>query len=295
MKTSRILTLHLAVLWSLMGAVCGARAQDALDQLNGQNSSDQNKPTLSGHQDTVKVDTIQGSLSDKTVVTTSAIDEDKIKATMSAGEYKNFAGAKAYVDQNSQYTLGANDVIDIVVMRHPEVSGEYIINMEGKIQYEFVGDVTLANLTKDQAIQVLTQKLSVYIIKPEISLKISGYNSKIVYVVGEVAAPGKIAMHGDTITVREALLLAGLPLIGSAATDSASLFTPSASGKVIRKKVNVEALLYKGDLRENYVMRPGDCLYVPATFLTKAMRVISPVTTPVGSVMGTGGAAKAAF
>jgi len=222
------------------------------------------------------------------------MDEEKIKATLTPDEFKNYAGARAYVDQNSQYTLGADDVIQIVVMRHPEVSGEYTINKEGKIQYEFVGDVILAGLTKEQAIDILSKKLSVYIIKPEISLKIAAYNSKIVYVVGEVANPGKIPMHGDTITVRDALLAAGLPLI-TAASDSASIFTPSDTGKVVRKKVNVDALLYKGDLRENYVLRPGDCLYVPATFLAKAMRAISPVTQPVEAVAGTGGAAKYAF
>ena len=74
-------------------------------------------------------------------------------------------------------------------------------------------------------------------------------------------------MHGDTITVRDALLEAGLPLIGSAATDSASIFTPAATGKVIRKKVNVEALLYKGDLRENYILHPGDCSVCSGHFL----------------------------
>ena len=279
MKISKILTIQLMFLLSLSGFMGLSFGQDVLNQLNT-NDSNQDKPTLSGHQDTV---------------TSAAINDDKIKATMSTGEFKNFTGAKAYIDKNSQYTLGANDVISIIVMRHPEVSGEYIINQEGKIQYEFVGDVTLSGLTKEQAVSLLTKKLSVYIIKPEISLKISGYNSKIVYVVGEVANPGRIPMHGDTITVRDALLTAGLPLIGSAATDSASLFTPSASGNVIRKKVNVEALLYRGDLRENYVMRPGDCLYIPATFLTKAMRVISPVTAPVENVAGGAGAAKYAF
>ena len=162
---------------------------------------------------------------------TKLINDDKIKATMSTEEFKNFAGAQAYVDQNSNYTLGPDDVINIIVMRHPEVSGEYTINKQGKIQYEFAGDVTLAGFTKEQAIDVLAQKLSIYIIKPEISFKITGYNSKIVYVVGEVARPGRIPMHGDTITVRDALLEAGLPLIGSAATDSASIFTPDAQEK----------------------------------------------------------------
>ena len=280
MKRSKILTIQLSVLWSLIGFIPGSNAQD--------------KPTLSGHQDTVQ-GVVEQKADAKTDVKTNAIDDDKIKATMNTNEYKNFQGAKAYADKNSQYTLGPNDEINIVVQRHPEVCGTYIINQEGKIQYEFVGDVILAGLTKEQATQVLADKLSVYIIKPDVTVKISGYNSKIVYVVGEVATPGRVAMHGDTITVRDALLSAGLPLTGSAATNSASIFTPSSSGKVIRKKVNVEALLYKGDLRENYVMRPGDCLYVPATFLTKAMRMISPVTTPISQLAGTSGVAKAAI
>ncbi|MBF0503875.1 MAG: polysaccharide biosynthesis/export family protein [Candidatus Omnitrophica bacterium] len=276
MTTSKFLILQIVALWSLLIFIPKVEAQDALNQLNNQNST-------------------QDEAVNKSSVTTQAIDQDKIRATMSSGEFKSFAGAQAYIEQNSKYTLGPDDVIDIVVMRHPEVSGQYIINKEGKIQYEFVGDIVLAGLTKEQAVKFLTKELSTYIIRPEISFKISGYNSKIVYVVGEVARPGRIPMHGDTITVRDALLEAGLPIIPTAATDSASIFTPAATGKVIRKKVNVEALLYKGDLRENYVLHPGDCLYVPATFLAKAMRYISPVTQPVGEVAGAGGSAKYAF
>jgi polysaccharide export outer membrane protein len=285
MKTSRILIFKLAVIWSLTGFIPSGHAQDALNQLNAQNP-DQNDGYIDQQN--------PQSVVEKPAATTQVMDDSKIKATMSTSEFNNFEGATAYVDQNSSYTLGPDDIIDIVVMRHPEVSGQYTINKEGKIQYEFVGDVILAGYTKDQAVEFLAKKLSVYIIKPEISLKITGYNSKIVYVVGEVARPGRIPMHGDTITVRDALLEAGLPLIGSAATDTASIFTPASTGKVNRKRVNVTALLYRGDLRENYVLHPGDCLYVPPTFLTKAMRAISPVTTPVSQVAGTG-AAIAAF
>jgi protein involved in polysaccharide export with SLBB domain len=277
MRISQIIMIQAVALW-FMGPISPSYAQDALNQLNADNQGiiDQYNANVAA------------------TATTKAVNDDKIKATMSSDEFKSFSESKAYVDQNSNYTLGPDDVIDIIVTRHPEVSGQYTINKEGKIQYEFAGDVTLAGLTKDQAIKVLADKLSIYIIKPEISLKISGFNSKIVYVVGEVARPGRIPMHGDTITVRDALLEAGLPLIGSAATDSASIFTPDASGHVVRKKVNVEALLYQGDLRQNFILHPGDCLYVPATFLTKAMRVISPVTTPVSQVAGTG-ATIAAF
>ena len=94
-------------------------------------------------------------------------------------------------------------------------------------------------------------------------------------------------MRGDTITVREALVQAGLPLL-SAKTTQTRLITPSDDGKAERKMVNVHKLLYEGDLRENLVMKPGDTLYIPPTIMAKAMRVISPVTQPINAVGSTG-------
>ncbi len=187
----------------------------------------------------------------------------------------------------SHYTVGETDILEITVMRHPEVSGQFVINNEGNIQYEFVGDLNVRGLTKDQVKKLLNEKLSDYIIDPEITVKIVGYNSKIIYVVGEVGRPGKIYMEGDTMTVHEALVEAGLPLL-SAKTNAGRVITPSNSGTPLIRKVNVEKLLYQGDLRENLVMQPGDTLYVPPTFLAKTMRVIQPVAQPIGTAAGAG-------
>lgn len=191
------------------------------------------------------------------------------------------------IEGSSTYTLGKTDIIEISVLRHPEVSGQYMINNEGKIQYEFVGDVVIEGMVKDQVKDKIAELLGTYIVAPEVTVKIIGYNSKVVYVVGEVGAPGKIFMRGDTITVREALVQAGLPLL-TASTRKGKLITPSSDGNPKNLRVDVHALLYEGDLRENMVMLPGDTLYVPATGLTKVMRAIQPVASPIGTAAGTG-------
>jgi len=192
-----------------------------------------------------------------------------------------------YILESSLYTLGVEDVIEITVLRHPEVSGEYIINAEGKIQYDFIGDIKVEGLKKDEVKDILVQRLSEYIITPNVTVQITGYNSKVVYVIGEVGAPGKIIMRGDTITVREALIQAGLPLLTAKGTQT-KLITPSDTGKIETKGVNIDKLLYKGDLRENLVMKPGDTLYVPPTFMAKALRVMQPVAAPINSASSTG-------
>jgi polysaccharide export outer membrane protein len=187
----------------------------------------------------------------------------------------------------TNYTLGPLDVIEVDVMRHPEVSGQFIINNEGKIQYDFVGDVPVAGMTKKEVGDVLTKKLADYIISPEVTVRILGYNSKVVYVIGEVGRPGKIYMQGDTMTVREALVQAGLPLL-SAKTRKTKLITPAADAKPRTIGVDVYKLLYEGDLRENLVMRPGDTLYIPPTFLAKTLRAVQPVAQPIGEAAGAG-------
>jgi len=191
------------------------------------------------------------------------------------------------IGDSSRYTLGTNDVIEVTVLRHPEFSNQFVINNEGKIQYDYLGDIKIAGMTKDELKTLLTQRLSEFIITPEVTVKIVAYNSKVVYVIGEVGTPGKIFMRGDTMTVREALVQAGLPLL-SASTRKCRLITPAEGGKAEIKYVNVFSLLYEGDLRENLVMKPGDTLYIPATVMSKAMRVISPVAQPISTAVGTG-------
>jgi len=195
---------------------------------------------------------------------------------------KNTVYLPKFAKESSNYTLGKEDIIEVTILRHPEVSGQFIINSEGNIQYEFIGDIKIEGLKKDEVKAVLTEHLSEYIISPEVTIQIVGYNSKIVYIIGEVGRPGKIYMRGDTITVREALVLAGLPRLTGKVAKS-RLFTPSDDGKTNSKIVNVHKLLYEGDLRENLIMNPGDTLYIPPTMMTKAMRVIQPVAAPINT------------
>ena len=189
-----------------------------------------------------------------------------------------------------KYTLGPDDVIEIDVRRHPEFSGQYPINSEGKIEYKFVGDIIVAGLTKPELQKRLTNILSEYIIEPDVNVRIVAYLSKVFYVVGEVNMPGKFYMKGNAIPVREALVAAGLPAVGSAAMRKCRLITPDKNGRNNYRCVNVYALLYGGDLKENIDMKPGDVLYVPSTVMVKIIRVISPATSAVSQAAGSAAA-----
>ncbi|MFH1858312.1 MAG: polysaccharide biosynthesis/export family protein [Candidatus Omnitrophota bacterium] len=184
-----------------------------------------------------------------------------------------------------KYTLGVDDVIMIDVRRHPEFSGTYGINSEGKIQYKYVGDIFVSSMTKTEIKDKLTKILSSYLVDPAVEVTIVEYRSKVFYVIGEVGRPGKYYMWADEIPIREAVVQAGLPLL-SASAGKSKLITPDEKGKPKTIKINLDKILYKGDLRQNTMMKPGDVLYVPATLVTKFMRKIAPVAQPVQAAAG---------
>jgi polysaccharide export outer membrane protein len=196
-------------------------------------------------------------------------------------ELANTMPANEYSDP-LRYTLGPDDVVEITVLRHPEFSGIYPVNLEGKIQYKFVGDIEVDGLTKKQLEDKIRKIIGKYIIEPEVNVTILEYKSKVIYVLGEVARPGKYYMRSESIPVREAVVQAGLPTL-SAAMRRCRLITPSQDGKAKTKNIDLYAILYGGNLKNNMEMKPGDVLYVPATVMAKIMRVINPVAAPVST------------
>jgi len=180
-----------------------------------------------------------------------------------------------------KYTLGPDDVVQIDIMRHPEFSGTYPINQEGKMQYKFVGDIDVNGLTKLQLEQKIKEIISAYVISPEVNVTITEYKSKVIYVLGEVGQPGKYYMHSESISVREAVVQAGLPTL-SASMRRCRIVTPDKNGQVKIRSVDLYSVLYGGQLKYNLDMRPGDVLYVPSTVMAKIIRIINPVTSAVG-------------
>lgn len=182
-----------------------------------------------------------------------------------------------------RYTLGADDVLSIAVTDHPEFTGTYPVSMEGKIQYGFVGDINVTGMTKGQVEDKIKSILGAHVSSPKVSVTITEFKSKVIYVVGEVANPGRYYIRADAITVADAIMMAGLPTNG-AALRKTRIITPGVEGSSTRK-VNLYALLYLGDLNENLLIKPGEYLYVPSTIMTKILRMILPVSNTANSVV----------
>ncbi|MBI3997021.1 MAG: polysaccharide biosynthesis/export family protein [Candidatus Omnitrophica bacterium] len=177
------------------------------------------------------------------------------------------------------YTLGRDDAIRIQVRNQPEFSGDFLIGPEGEIQYNYLGDIPIAGLTKYEVQQVLEKMLARYIRVPAVNVTIVGYNSKVVYVIGEVNRPGKYIMRGDVIKLREAIIAAGLPT-GTAALRRTHVIKPDLR-KPRDRKVDLKRILYKGKLKDDIDLYPGEIVVVPSTVLASVNSFLSQLLNPL--------------
>ena len=179
------------------------------------------------------------------------------------------------------YTLGRDDVIRIQVRSQPEFSGDFVVGPNGAVQYNYLGDVSVLGLTKNEVQEVVTKLLEPFVRVPEVLVTIVGYNSKIVYVLGEVERPGKYIMRGDTIKLREAIIAAGLPTF-FAAQRRTHVIKPDVKKPKVRK-VDLYKVLYEGKLQNDIDVYPGEIVVVPSTFLSGINRFLGQLLSPATS------------
>ena len=208
------------------------------------------------------------------------------KDSKAVSEVSPFSQYSPYMEisgEGSDYKLGIDDVVTIMVRNQPDFSGRFAIDPEGNIQYNFVGNVKADGKTKDELKADITEKLKKFVRFPEVAVMISEYRSKAVYVFGFVNRPGKYAMRGNKITVKEAIVAAGL-LRMDGSLKNVYIVRPSEKtkdGKPWTKKVNLKKLMVKGDSKEDFVLEPGDAIMVNQRHFDKFIDAYTRIVGPV--------------
>lgn len=188
-----------------------------------------------------------------------------------------------------EYILGGDDVISVTTERHPEFTGVVIITPAGRASFPegtnptfmtlpFWKELKPTGITEDQLEQEISERLKKYLYEPQVTVSILQYGSKKYYVVGEVLKPGRYAMKGSTINLMDAIFEAGLPT-PHASLRRARIIDPDIK-KPVSKKANLYTLLYKGDLRQNLTLQPGDIVYVPSTIASKWNTLLDQLLSP---------------
>ena len=155
--------------------------------------------------------------------------------------------------------LGPGDVFEVRVFQEADLSGAYRVAADGSIDFPLCGRLALGGLSAAAAAETITNCLKPRFLKnPQVSVFIREFNSRKVFVFGEVQKPGTFT-YEDNMSVVQAVTLAG-GFTRLAAKNSCTV-TRVIDGQEKRIKVPVEDV--GAGRAPNFALQPGDILFVP--------------------------------
>jgi polysaccharide export outer membrane protein len=159
--------------------------------------------------------------------------------------------------------LAANDLLEVRVYQEPDLSGPYRLDPNGHIDFPLCGKVQVGGLTASGAAEAITTCLkNGFVRRPQVSVAVKEFNSKKVFVFGEVAKPGSFS-YEEGMTIIHAISQAG-GLTRTAAKNSVNV-TRVIDGKEVKLPVKVEDIVIGRE--KNFQLVPGDIIFVPESFI----------------------------
>lgn len=111
----------------------------------------------------------------------------------------------------AEYTVGPQDRLSIAVVDEPTLTRLVTVGSDGTFDYPYIGLVKAGGVSLRAIQQDITTRLKErYLRNPQVSIEVDTYRSQVVYVWGQVRAPGAVTLMGN-INLTEALAKAGSP------------------------------------------------------------------------------------
>jgi polysaccharide export outer membrane protein len=166
-------------------------------------------------------------------------------------------------DALTRVGLGAGDVFEVRVYEEKELSGVHRIAQSGAITFPLIGQMEVAGHNANQIAERIRQRLqNGYLRDPQVTVFVKEYNSKKIFVLGQVSKPGTFPYTGG-MSVVEAITLAG-GFRGSA-NQNYVVVTRRVDGQERRIPVPVEKMAE--GLAVNLTLQAGDIVFVPDRLL----------------------------
>jgi len=168
---------------------------------------------------------------------------------------------------------------DMAEARGREKLQTYRIDSEGNINFPVLGKIKLSGLNREQATNLLQDKLTVYIKDPIVDIQTTNYK---ITVLGEVNRPGTYTATNERITLIEAIAMAGdLTIYGERENV---LVIQDYDGKKTYTRVNLKS----DDLFSSpvYYLSQNDVVYVEPNKTQAKASSIGPSTGVIFSALG---------
>ena len=189
------------------------------------------------------------------VVFVAAFGCGSVCPTIPDGEKKTFLAVKP---EEGGYIIGSEDQLQIEVWQNQQLTRTVTVRPDGKITLPLVNDVPAAGDTIPQFQKRLTERLKTYIKDPIVSITVTQFSSKQIYMLGQVRTSGAFQYSGEMYLL-QALTLAG----GSTPfSEGCAVVVRRKGEQFVRFNVELDPIVMGEDLKQNIPLQPNDVVTV---------------------------------
>jgi polysaccharide export outer membrane protein len=174
-----------------------------------------------------------------------------------------------------------------------QIRGEHLVRQDGIITLGIYGSVYVTGMTLPDAKKAIQEHLEHYLLKPEISVDVLAYNSKVCYVVTDGGGYGeqmvRLPITGNETVLDVIAQIGGLPQQSS--KRHIWVARPAPAGKGCRDgdqilPVDWNSIVMCGRPDTNWQVMPGDRIFVKADSLIALDNWIGKITAPMERLFG---------
>lgn len=158
----------------------------------------------------------------------------------------------------ADYIISHNDVLDITVYDHAEMTTTVRVDGQGNVVLPLINQVKVQGLTISQASTTIAKLLADgYIVNPQVNVFVKNFINQKASILGQIARPGVYDLSARTSLLELISQAGGL--------------TPEAGDRAIVKRegrsneeitVELRKLVDKGDVSQNVAIMDGDKVFI---------------------------------
>jgi polysaccharide export outer membrane protein len=164
------------------------------------------------------------------------------------------------------FLLGPEDVLDIVVWKNDDLSPKaVVVRPDGKISMPLIGEVVAGGLTADQLASQIASRLKEFKDRPTVTVSVREVNSYYVYVLGEVAKPGKYQLKSHATVLQAVAVANGFTIFAAKNRMRVirNVQTEDGKSREIRIPARYDDLISGRGEIGNFFLKTGDVVVVP--------------------------------
>lgn len=167
----------------------------------------------------------------------------------------------AFAAAQSEYRVGAGDVLKILVFQSNDLTLETRVSERGSITVPLVGELAVVGLSTSDIERAIERALreGSFLQRPNVNVNVVQFRSLQVSVLGFVGKPGRFPLEQSRNRVSEVIALAGGVLPGGA--DTVTLLRQEG-GKETRMEIDLPALFSDQKGVADPIVQNGDAIFV---------------------------------